>query len=70
MEVSNHRFAILHLEKQGENWLAAFAVDDVVCPPFYEPHANVVEMSSEEFLTHMKSQALAMYEYSRQGVQA
>lgn len=65
MEISGHSFDILKLEKQGENWLAAFAVDGELAPPFYEPHQNVADLKSEEFLIHMKSQALAMVSYGR-----
>lgn len=62
-ELVGHRFEILHLDKTGECWLAQFAVDGKLYPPFYEPHANVVDLNEDDFLNHMRSQALTMQEY-------
>ncbi len=57
---------MVHLDKEGECWRAQFAVDGKLYPPFFEPHGNVVHMREEEFLDHMKSQALTMQEYVEQ----
>lgn len=65
-ELEGHSFEILKLDKVSEHWLAQFAVDGKPYPPFFEPHHNVVELNEEEFLDHMKSQALTMQEYVEQ----
>lgn len=62
-ELVGHRFEIIHLDKVGDCWLAQFAVDNKLYPPFYEPHHNVVDLDEEGFLNHMRSQALTMQEY-------
>jgi len=41
------------------------AIDGVVAPEFYEPHAHVLGLTSAEFLRYMQSQALGMLEYSK-----
>jgi len=69
-ELAQHTFEILKLDRRGENWLAQFAVDGVPYPPFYEPHSNVVELSNEDFLDHMKASALTMVEAVRSGAVA
>jgi hypothetical protein len=70
IELEGHSFEILKLTKEGENWLAQFAVDGVPYPPFYEPHANVVDMDGDSFLVHMKSQALTVVSAVQQGMMA
>jgi len=70
LEISGHQFEILDLRREGENWLARFAVDGRPYPPFFEPHVNVLQMNNDEFLTHMKSQALSVVQAVEQGVMA
>ena len=65
-ELEGHSFEILKLEKPSEHWLVQFAVDGKPYPPFFEPHHNVADLKEEEFLSHMKSQALTMKEYVEQ----
>lgn len=67
LELEGHTFELLQMDKQGENWLARFAVDGVPYPPFYEPHVNVIEMPSDQFMIHMKAQALTMVQAVEQG---
>jgi hypothetical protein len=62
-ELIGHKFEMLRLVKDGECWLAQFAVDGRPYPPFFEPHGNVVDMTEDQFLDHMRSQALTMQEY-------
>lgn len=62
-ELQGHSFERIHLEKRGECWLAQYAVDGKLYPPFFEPHENVAELSEEEFFDYMKSQALTMQQY-------
>lgn len=65
-ELAGHTFEIMALHKVGECWLAQFAVDGKPYPPFFEPHHNVIEKNEDEFLDHMRSQALTMQEYVEQ----
>lgn len=65
-ELTGHHFEILYLGRRGEMWLAQFAVDGKPYPPFFEPHANVVDMEEPLFLDHMKSQALTMQQWVEQ----
>lgn len=69
-ELEGHQFEILKLSREGENWLAQFAIDGIPFPPFYEPHCNVIEMKQDEFIDHMKSQALTVVQAVQQGVMA
>jgi hypothetical protein len=62
-ELSGHEFELLSLHREGEQWLAQFAVDGRKYPAFYEPHSNVAHLDEPEFLAHLKSQALNMMEY-------
>jgi hypothetical protein len=66
VDIQGHQFEILTLRREGEMWLAQFAIDGRKYPAFYEPYSNTVEMREEEFLPYMKSQSLAMMEYTRQ----
>jgi hypothetical protein len=65
-ELQGHKFELLRLEPQHEHWMAQFAVDGKPYPPFFEPKHNVVNMREDEFLDHMRSQALTMQEYVEQ----
>lgn len=67
-EIAGHTFEIVKLEKVGENWLTRFAVDGVLYPTFYEPHANVAKLPGDEFLDYMKAQALTMVSAVEQGL--
>lgn len=65
-ELQGHTFERVKLQKTGEHWLAQFAVDGKLYPPFFEPHHNVLDMNDDQFQDHMKSQALTMQEYVEQ----
>lgn len=62
-ELLLHSFEIVKLYKYGEEWRAQFAIDNVLYPEFLEPHHNVAELSSDDFLRYMKGQALTMASY-------
>lgn len=68
LETKSHTFEIILLEKQNDFWRCQMAIDGMLSPEFIEPHAHVVEMNSEEFLTYMKSQSLGMLEYTLQNM--
>ena len=65
-ELEGHTFERITLEKVSDYWLAQYAVDGKLYPPFFEPHHNVAELNEEEFFDHMKAQALTMQEYVEQ----
>ena len=63
LELSGHSFDIVKLYKDGQEWRAQFAIDDILYPEFLEPHVNVAEMNEPDFLCYMKQQALTMASY-------
>ena len=65
LETAGHTFEIIALEKIHDLWRCRMAIDGVVAPEFYEPHAHVLGLTSAEFLRYMQSQALGMLEYSK-----
>jgi len=66
LETAGHRFELITLRKEGENWLAQFAIDGQKYPAFYEPHANVCNLKDREFMQHLQAQALTNMEYCRE----
>jgi hypothetical protein len=62
-ELDGHNFELLVLRRDGEQWLAQFAVDGRKYPSFFEPHCNVAHLDEPSFHAHLKSQALNMMEY-------
>jgi hypothetical protein len=62
-EIQGHSFEIISLKRAGDHWLAQFAVDGRKYPPFYEPASNVIGMTEQEFLRHMKAQSITMMQY-------
>jgi hypothetical protein len=65
-ELQGHTFERVRLEKVSDYWLAQFAVDNKLYPPFFEPHHNVADLNEDQFLQHMQAQALTMQEYIEQ----
>lgn len=66
LELDGHRFEIVKLYKDGQEWRAQFAVDNILYPEFLEPHVNVADMNEDSFLSYMKQQALTMAGYWQQ----
>jgi hypothetical protein len=58
LEIVGHTFEIIHLAKVNDYWCVQMAVDGIPHEMFYEPAANVDGMTSNEFETYMKAQAL------------
>lgn len=56
---------LLKIEHKGEMWEVKAAVDGKVYPEFWEPVSRSYDWPEDQFLAHLKEQAISMAEYCR-----